>query len=149
MKRRANKNDFTEENLPHNRKEQLLDIIKVRYRTLLNIGLILFIFLIPYMFSTLAKTLYEISIYEQYEPEEAIQLIRTNALIFGGINIICLVIFAIGLSGVMKIVKRLCFYDPVFFKEDFKAGIKDNSGFMIGLFIILGIKSNFIFKTSS
>jgi len=144
MKRKASKFDFKESSLPSNRKELFFDVLKNNYRVLLKIGLVLIVFSLPLVMALFIKDYMAASFYTSYSTgsyneEEYMSLISANNLLFNAINSITLGILGIGVAGIIKIVKRLCFLDPVFFMEDFKAGIKDSGKHMFFLFFIFGL----------
>jgi len=143
MKLRKSKYDFKESSLPSNRKELFFDVIKNNITTLLYVGILLVLFSIPFIVVSILKDYYLATFYENYSTgaitiEEYANVAKANCLLFDGINIIALGILGIGVAGIIKIIKRLCFLDPVFFKEDFVSGIKDSGKHMFFLFAILG-----------
>ncbi len=148
--------DFLLEQLPSTRRKQFFDILKNEYRTLLLIGLILVLFFIPFIVSNIfeygfmsgtSETIKKAMEAEGRNSEEiarAIKLqMRSIHLLFTGINIICFMIFSLGLAGVSRVIKCLCFGEGVVFKSDFFIGIKEYYksflavGFFSGLFYFL------------
>lgn len=123
---------FEESNLPSTRKEQFADILKLRYLSLVFIGVMLLIFFLPIMFCILYRDSSQINIIQQFEGEElANQLIFSN-LFFSWILIPSIMIFSLGLAGSLKIIRRLIWGEPIFLKEDFLIGIKENwKGFIV------------------
>lgn len=133
-----NKSDFLESNLPSTRRKQFFDNLSHRYKLLLLIGIVLTIFFIP----LLAALIYRdssITIIVAQNFEDEYQKIFSIEIIYSLLTIPCFIILFVGLSGIMKIIKELVYSEPIFFKEDFIAGIKENwkSFIMIAIFISL------------
>lgn len=142
MKRIAK--DFTTEQLPSNRKELFFDIIKNHYPLLIGLALLMFIFCIPllgsffvsdFLSGNLEQSLKD-GVISQQEHDAAFRLFR---LIISGAQVLCLCILSIGMAGITKVFKRLLFLEPVFFKEDFKLGVKDSWKSMLLIYFILGV----------
>ena len=145
MKRKYKAKDFTYEDMPCNRWQVFLDIIKLHWRTILFLGLMLLLFSLP---------LYGFSFYIDFkkaslssafnssniDEETFINSIKNLEFIYIAILPICLSILSIGLAGIIRIIKRLCYIEPVFLLDDFKKGIKQN----IKLYILLFLALSFI-----
>lgn len=144
MKRKTSKIDFKESNLPSNRKELFLDVLKLHFRDLLKIGVVLCLFFLPFIVISFYRDFMASSFYMQYQAEEITleeyqSMMKLNDLLFNAINAFSLGLVGVGLAGIMKIIKRLCFLDPVFFFDDFKAGVKDSGRHMFLLFFLIGV----------
>ena len=120
--------DYDERLLPATRRSQFKDIITHEYRTLLLIGMWLLIFFVPII---LLESFSNIFIYTYIEqnntnltPEEmktfemAFTIIKESALVLG------YMIFAIGVSGALRIVRNLVYGEVIFFKNDFLLGMR-------------------------
>ena len=150
------KSDFLVEQLPTTRRKEFFDILKNEWRTLLLVGFVLTLFFLPFIISKLfeagfmngnAEALRNTLTAQGKTTEEinsavAAQM-RSIHLLFSGINIICFMIFSVGLAGVARIIKCLSFSEGVVFKSDFFTGIKKywsaflTVGFFSGLFYFL------------
>lgn len=138
--------DFEESMLPQNRKEVFKDVVKLHFLKLLFCGLILLGFAIPLIVVSLLKDTYQLSVLSaladsSLSSEEAVAGLQTSATISSVANIICYVIFSIGLSGVARILKRLAWEENVGMGSDFLKGIKQNAVHYIILALALGILS--------
>lgn len=138
------KNDFKSSYLPKNRYEVFIDVLKVRFDIIYKSGFVLFLFLIPLIFFTLSKNVSIFALNSNYEANLFDIDTYNNYLflvnvIFGIGQSIGLVIFSVGLSGILNIFKRLTFYESIQFKEDFVRGIKFNLKECLTTFIIAGI----------
>lgn len=140
MKRKVSKTDFTNESLPKTRREQYFQIVKDNFPLLFKIGLICLLFLTPFIITFFLKESYlrGISNDSSLNIDEQKSLYLSFEMIFNAIYIACTMIFFIGFGGILKIVRRLIWNEPIFFKEDFFLGIKENIvqflliGFVIG-----------------
>ena len=142
-KQKHSKTDFSKSDLPKNRKEVFFDILKVRYSVLLKLGLIILISLIPLLVVTILEDGSLSSVYmnlqngtlteEQYAFE-----IATLSSLFAAVKIIAFMILSVALAGSVKVIKNLIWGEPIFFKEDFVKGIKDNLKNYILASLLLG-----------
>ena len=126
FKRKARSSDFTIDDLPKTRKKQFLTILKNDYILLLKIGLVLFAFYLPMLIVELIRFNLLNGILQVFTGDEQAAMIELTQLIYGAICCVCFMVFSIGLSGIFYIYKRLIWGKPIFFKEDFKIGIKQN-----------------------
>ena len=147
---RKAKNDFEKHQLPSNRKESIKDILSLRWTVLIKVGFILLLFGIPLM---IHQILINISIYEielafqngnideLYARQAIFDTINTGNLIF----IPLLVLFGIGLSGGLRVLRQLIWQEPIFFWHDLKQGIKSHALYVSLSIILIGI-ANFFFN---
>lgn len=128
MKKNVNNKDFSNELLPKTRKEQFFQIIKDNYRVLLKIGFFSLLLLIPFLFAFVFKQSYLLRILNDssLDKEKARSLFITFEPIFNAIYIPCFMIFFTGFGGILKVLRRLLWNEPLFFKKDFWLGVKDN-----------------------
>ena len=144
------KKEFKNTDLPKNRYEVFIDILKVRFDIICKSGVILFLFLIPFIFSILAKNFSLFSLKEYFDSNTIDktmydQSLFTIKLLFSLFEVVSLLFFSIGLSGIMNIFKRLTFYDSIQFKDDFLRGVKNNykhnvlTFFLVGMIYVLSI----------
>jgi hypothetical protein len=138
------KKDFEVKDLPSNRIEVLTDILKVRFDLIIKTGIILFIFLIPLIIFTITKNISIFTLNDNYK-NGVIDLELYNQsqfsveIIYSFLQVISLLLFSLGLSGVLNIFKRACFYENIQFKDDFLKGIKENSKHVFFTFLIFGL----------
>lgn len=134
-KQKAALADFTENNLPHNRWQVFKDIIKQRYDVLLKIGVILFLFLLPYLIITLLGDITYNAMGEETSREEFAYIDTVISLV----NIGPLALLGLGLSGAWKIIRNLVWGEPIFFRENFFSGLRQNRLIFVFVFLILGL----------
>lgn len=142
-KQKQSKVDFNKSDLPKNRKEVFFDVLKIRYSVLLKLGALILISLIPLLVVLILEDGSLSSVYislqngtiteEQYAFE-----IATLSTLFAAIKIIAFMIISVALAGSIKVIKNLIWGEPIFFKEDFIKGIKDNLKNYILVALILG-----------
>lgn len=138
--------DFSESDLPRNRKELFFECFKTRWRTLLLCGLFTSLFVLPLIMieayreiiiNSTSQNLNNVSNKESIE----IYLNTVNNL-FNLVSVISFVTLGIGCAGTSRIIKNLAFGQPIFFFSDYLEGIKLNGLNFIIVFGLLGL-SNF------
>ena len=143
----VNKKDYSLEDLPKTRWEQFWRILRDNFALIIKLGLILLVLILPFLVAYVMKYI-NISYIEQSTSIEEADKLKNIAfinIIFGAIYVPCLMFFFIGLGGILKVLRRLMWDEPLFFKEDFFLGIKENVGqfiffsFLIGLIVFLNI----------
>lgn len=136
--------DFTEEQLPHDRPSLFADCLKMQFGTLVKVGLVLLLFALPLVGISLLTEVQSASILNAVESgtvsmEEATASLHA-AQIFG--KVLCIpawIVFAIGLAGVMRIIRQLCFEESVFFRYDFIQGVRSGALTHVLLFALWGL----------
>lgn len=145
-KNRSAKEEFTEEKLPKNRKQQFLDCLKVRFALLFKVGTILLLFLLPYIVLQVYRDFTMMGFGAQLAgntitKDEYLQIEASVNMVTSAINIICLFIASFGFAGVTRILRQLIWSEPVFFRYDFIAGIKSNGKAYAVIFFLAGVVS--------
>ena len=135
---KSNKVDFTINNLPKNRREQCKDLLKNRFLTILVTGLFLLLFFIPYFLTILYKDSALIVIQNGPEAEIVTRTFSLN-IIYNILSLISLIILFVGISGILKIYKQLIYNEPLFLKEDFIDGIKENFKSLVLIVILIWV----------
>ena len=148
-KKRMAEKDFCEENLPSTRREVFFDVVKIRFRTFINLGLLLFLFALPLIAASFIKDLILNSIHEDYinsviTAEELNGLLKTTSLFYYLFRMIGYVILGVGFSGALRVIRKIVWDEPLFFAKDFSEGIRLNVKHyaiyfsLMGLFGLLG-----------
>lgn len=142
MKFKKSKADFSADKLPSTRKQLFFDIYKNRFWLILGLGFILFVSLLPFII------VYAIGNLKVYElnlkaTEGIISVADASKEIFSMISarnlaiIPCLVLFAVGFSGVAGIIRRLVWQEGIIFWSDFFKSLKENAfSFSVIAFVI-------------
>ncbi len=134
FKRKIKTNDFLEEELPSSRPALFGDILKNEFRKLFFVSGALIVFALPFLAAHFFLD------YELIALESAEESSSWPHYLFLLLNPFLTSIFGIGLAGSLRIIKRLCYMDPVFLWDDFKKGVRQNVrqcllfSFLIGLF---------------
>ena len=140
MKKVIKTKDFDKSDLPSTRKEQFFDLLKHRFFFLLGLGVILLLFFIPLFASIVYKDLAILGINQSnMEANEKSSSLFFISLLFSFLVMMGLLIFSIGLAGVMKLLKQLIYDEPIFFKDDFLSGIKENFKFFLLISFLTGL----------
>lgn len=140
MKKAKRRKEFDKNDLPSTRKEQFFDLLRHRFFFLLGLGVILFLFFIPFFASIIYKDLAILGINQSnMEESEKSSSLLFISLLFSFLTILGSLIFSIGLAGVMKLLKQLIYDEPIFFKDDFFLGIKENFKYYLLLSLFFGL----------
>ena len=147
MKRKpkVSKTAYTQNMLPQNRKEIFFDVIHLQWRNLLLLGLILLLFALPLLLSTIAEDIYIPNFYASVDPDTTEQQMEAAyALAYWEIgrslvNTLLLVLFSVAVSGVCRIIRQYAWEENVHIPTDFVKGIKDNIMQMGSLFFLTGL----------
>lgn len=150
MRKKFAKTDFTEAMLPKNRFQLFFDIYKNRFSLMINIGLLLFLFCAPTIAVSIITNLKVFDV-NQYAANQSIDARQAALEIYyltnsGNLMLIpCVIILAIGLSGVVGVLRRLIFQDGVLFWSDFAKSLKENC-LTYGLTALLLGVMNYLFQ---
>ena len=132
-KQKFSSTDFGANNLPSTRKELFFDILKHKYKTLLLLGFVLFLFLLPqfisnYIFTNLINRILndQSLIADGVLNDQGIAAYNSGIVIYGCCHLLTFFIFFVGLSGAIRIIKLLAFNEGILFWDDFWIGIKQN-----------------------
>ena len=132
--------DFDEYSLPHNRKEVFFDVLKMRYGTLIFVGLLLLAFTLPLLLVKILGETVFVGLYETLgEQESAYDYARVLRFYISLSYIPCLAVFAVGVAGATRVVRQLVWGEGVFFWGDFSDGIKQNYKNCLLTFLLLGL----------
>lgn len=141
---RKNKNDkdYKPSHLPKNRIDSFKDILSLQFMTLFKLGLMLLLFGVPLI---IHQIILNISLYEielayslgNISKPYAEQAISDTFNMGHLIRIPLLMLFGVGLSGALRILRQLIFQEPLFFFDDFKKGIKSHLFYVeLSLFLV-------------
>lgn len=125
--------DFTAAQLPSSRPALFWDILKNEHRKLFGAAVLLALFTLPFL-ALHIFTDFELLMFQK----EGVTEVWPH-YIFLAILPLCTSIYGIGLGGVLRILKRLCYLEPIFFWEDFKLGVKQNAKQCVSFCFFVGI----------
>ena len=119
-------NNMAISELPINRKSEFKYLIKYRWKSLLILGGILFLFSLPLFASLLIKDLKAISIVTTAESDNELSALIINDMFYAVFIVPSIVVLFIGLSGLYRIIRNYIWAEGVLLKHDFFIGIKQN-----------------------
>ena len=131
--------DFTENDLPLTRGSQYFDIFKHEWKTLLLIGVVLFLFSLLYLAVDffhwfIARNLPDQLLSQGSTEEEIYAALQFTEMMYEVALVIATLILMIPLAGISRVFKRMIHGEGLLFRADFLEGIKMN----IIHFLILG-----------
>ena len=136
--------DLSKEELPANRVQVFFDVIRNRWKTLLGVGMLLYLFFLPLLLLSSAEELISIQILGEFK--EGIldagrmrDYMQVTYTIAGVLKAVVFGIFSVGISGGVRILKRLIWAEGIQFSHDFTMGIRENGKKMFLLFFVVGI----------
>ena len=141
------KADYSIDMLPKTRTQQFGRILRDNYVIFIKLGLILMMLMLPFIFTLVIKTISITNLIQNTALSDAEKAGKAASIsiLCASIYIPCIMFFFVGLCGILKIIRRLIWDEPLFFKHDFFIGIKESAGsfllygFLIGLITFLNI----------
>lgn len=120
--------DFERSMLPQTRWAVFWDVVKLQWRKLLGVALILIISTLPLLLIAVYEDTYFLTAYEDPElPLESIpMLIAPLHILCAVLSVPCLVLFFLGLSGVIRVVRQLAWEENAMVLPDFMVGLRQN-----------------------
>lgn len=120
--------DFERSMLPQTRQAVFWDVVKLQWRKLLGIALILLISALPLLLIAVYEDTYFLTAYEDPEiPPESIPMLIAPLHIFCAVlSIPGILIFFLGLSGAIRVVRQLAWEENAMVFPDFMVGIRQN-----------------------
>lgn len=114
--------------LPTTRRRQFKDILSHEYKSILLLGMWLFIFFIPFILTESIASIYSYTYIMQngasQTPEEIASFRLMVIIIKESTLVPAYMIFSLGIAGTLRIIRNLVYGEALFFKEDFVFGIK-------------------------
>lgn len=126
------KSDYTKSMLPQNRKAVFRDVLQLHWQKLLLLGIILFLFYLPFLPVNMYYDSYAAEIYQALpsmdkpRQEAAIHSVMQLDLLRGAISIPLLVLLSLPLSGILRTIRQYAWEENVHIPTDFAKGIRDN-----------------------
>ena len=145
--------------LPKNRKEVFFDVIKLHWGKFIMFGFLMLLFAFPIHAYAIAEDFYEMQLYAtlpstptEEQVASIVSAIMTFNFIRNAVNVLLLLLFSVGLSGMARIIRQYCCGEKVDFGQDFILGIKQNGKQFALIALIAGIVAfvcNYISNISS
>ena len=130
--------------LPQTRRAVFFDVLKLQWRKLLLLGIILVAFSLPMVALNLVRDGYAYGMIllnggadDSARNQAGIQMIATDVLV-SALLTIPFMIYSIGLAGVMRVLRQFAWGENVHIPTDFARGVKDNFRSMLLLGALAG-----------
>ena len=144
MKRKpkAASTDYTQAMLPQTRKAVFFDVLHLHWQKLLLLGFVLLCFAVPLLLSTVVRDIYVPNFLNAIAPDaqaEAGYALAYWEIARSIIGILFLMLFSVGLSGVLRILRQYAWLENVHIPTDFVRGIQDNCKQLLVLAFFSGL----------
>lgn len=136
--------DFDAQMLPHNRREVFFDCLKMRYSVFVWAGLMLLLFALPILMLMLFRDAQVVGLYSAFASgsiaeKELSATLANYRVAFTASLLLLLPIFAVGLAGVIRVLRQLIWGEGIYFAGDFKDGLKENAARYIFIFAVAAV----------
>lgn len=125
LRRKIASRDFTENMMPQTRKEVFFDVLKLHWFDLLKLGLVLLVAFLPVLIMVVTNDAYEAKLMAEVgenASQQALQEIRSTVIFFRNTSaFICIpfyMLFAVVLSGSLRLTRQYAWEEVVFFWRD-------------------------------
>lgn len=133
--------DYQRSMLPQSRRDVFFDVVKLQWRKLLLLALILLISALPLLLIAVYEDTYILTAYEDttINQESIPTLIAPLHIYCAVLSAPCLILFFLGLSGVIRVVRQLAWEEHAMVIPDFMIGFRQNwkqflpAGLLFGL----------------
>lgn len=133
--------DYEKSMLPQSRQAVFFDVVKLQWRKLLGAALIMLVAAIPLLLIAVYEDTYLLTFVENPDiPQEAVPALAAPLHIFCAVlSAPCILLFFLGLSGVIRVVRQLAWEENAMVLPDFMVGIRQNwkqflpAGLLFGL----------------
>lgn len=133
FKHEPNKREYTQDMLPHNRREVFFDVLKLQWKSLLYIGALVLVAAIPLIACYVMEQLYSSMMLDQVanientsEYMSTLNKINVFSSVMAFIKIPFFVLLSVVLAGVARMIRQYAYEECVTFSYDFSEGIKQN-----------------------
>lgn len=130
-KMKSSKEDFTEQDLPSTRRQVFADCYKEQFTVILRLGFLCLALFLPAVLVVIMKDNFIIGATADLAEitKETLSPIHYAArLKYGFMSVLAFTLFFTFFSGAMRIIRQLVWREPIFWKEDFWNGIRNDSG---------------------
>lgn len=132
-KRQVAKSDFTFAQLPHTRREVFFDCLKLRFGTIVLCGLMLLLFALPLLSVYAVRDVVLLSVYRSLADgavgEAQAALYAGQMHFYASLAAVAgWSVFSVGLAGVSRVIRQLIWGEPIFFRTDFRKGVRQSAG---------------------
>lgn len=145
MKLRKRATDYTPDMLPTNRKEVFFDVVKLHFWNLIKLGLVLLLFSMPLHLLAIGEDIITGSIYAQVQNATAEQqqgaylTVMVIQVLRALLSTVLVPFFAVGLAGVLRVIRQYGWGENVFLATDFVKGVRQNWKQLSQLQFLMGV----------
>ena len=138
------KNNYTHDMLPSNRREVFFDVVKLQWRALLLLGILVLLFAMPLQLLAWQQDGHMLQVQELTRdmPEEQLQAVYYQLAISNVIRnfagILGWGLLGLGLAGIGRIIRQYAWEENVRVFTDFCKGVRDSGLHMTMLGILVG-----------
>ena len=120
--------DYEKSMLPQTRRAVFFDVLQLQWRKLLGIAVILLVSALPLLLIAIYEDSYILTLSEDpgIDPKNVPALIAPLHIYCAILSAPCLILFFLGLSGVIRIVRQLAWEENAMVFPDFMVGIRQN-----------------------
>lgn len=135
--------DFDVSLLPQNRKDQFFNLLKNQYFTIFKIGLLLLLFLIPFLACDLIRNLFDNGFYNSFlektiTEEEYHFYLFLDLMIQTGIEFVFIPLLSVAIAGFNGLLREMVEGGNILFFADFKIGVKNNYKITLIVSLVFG-----------
>lgn len=133
--------DFEKSMLPQTRRAVFFDVVKLQWSKLLRISLILLVAALPLLLIAVYEDSYILTVSEDpaISQETIPALIAPLHIFCAVLSVPCLILFFLGLSGVIRVVRQLAWEENVMVFPDFMVGLRQNWKQFLPTGVLFGI----------
>lgn len=133
--------DYERSMLPQTRRAVFFDVVKLQWRKLLLLAVVLLISALPLLLIAIYEDTYILTAYEDAGiSEKSIpMLIAPLHILCAVLSAPCLMLFFLGLSGVIRVVRQLAWEENVMVFPDFMVGFRQNWKQFLPLGLLFGL----------
>ena len=127
---KCSKEDVTEQDLPSTRRQVFADCYKEQFMVILRLGFLCLALILPAVLIVIMKDNFIIGATAELTEitQETLSPIYYAAnLKYGFLSVLAFTLFFTLFSGAMRIIRQLVWRDPIFWKEDYISGMKNDS----------------------
>lgn len=144
FKPKAAKKEYEKYMLPKNRREVFFDVIKLNWIRFLLYGCLIMVISLPIHISAILEDMYKIHLSSalstgKMTETEAAVLASSSSNTLALVNIVLLVIFAAGFSGLAHVIRQHAWEESVYFRYEYVKGIRQNAGSFMLLGLLTGL----------
>ena len=141
--------DFEKAMLPQTRQAVFFDVVKLQWRKLLLLAVVLLIAAIPLLLIAVYEDTYILTALEvpDVSPETIPALIAPLHIFCAVLSFPCLVLFFLGLSGVIRVVRQLAWEENAMVFPDFMIGFRQNWKQFLSTGILFGLGAAVLYAT--